>query len=433
MDTASKLNKLLETKEQIRHSIEKKGVEIGKDVPFADYPNKIAEITGSEGGGKEPEEKLTGSYALFKFREDEEDLDYNEYYKKAQEVEISNLKVNTSNMSDMFLFRDYDHDRLEKITFSNLDTSNVEEMHDMFKECYNLKTINGTGDWDTSNVRRMSWMFQGCNSLEELDLSNWDTSNVGEIQGMFQDCRRLHTLRLDNCNEDTIRKIIESESFPTGQAEDWGETRKIYCLEKNVGKLTAPNGWEFVDCETGEIIGEKLVNYEKGMFSEEKDIEEVSVMVTYEHTDLSDMFQECEKLKTINGIKNWDTSRVETMAGMFAGCKSLESLDLSSFNTIQVTNMTFMFLNCENLRELNLSNFEIRQDCYTGWMFQECRKLHTLRLDNCSRETVERIINSSWFPTGKAEDYEGTRKIYCKYFEVYDLTSPDGWVFEYID
>jgi surface protein len=254
---------------------------------------------------------------------------------------------------------------------------------------------------------------------------------------MLNNCRRLHTLYLKGCNEDTIRKIIESDGFPTGEAEDnWGETRKIYCLEKNVGKLTAPNGWEFVDCETGEIIGEKLVNYEKGMFSEKRDIEEVSVMVTFEHTDLSDMFQECENLKTINGIKNWDTSHVETMAGMFAGCKSLESLDLSNFNTSQVTNMVYMFSWCENLRELNLSNFDmcnIREKWNASMMFQDCRRLHTLRLDNCSRETVERIINSSWFPTGKAEDYEGTRKIYCKYFEVYDLTSPDGWVFEYID
>ena len=35
---------------------------------------------------------------------------------------------------------------------------------------------------------------------------------------------------------------------------------------------------------------------------------------------------------------------------MFGGCKSLESLDLSSFNTCNVTDTNCMFLLCESLK-----------------------------------------------------------------------------------
>jgi surface protein len=275
-------------------------------------------------------------------------------------------------------------------------------------------------------------MFARCENLKELNLSSFEIRENCDTDWMFVDCRRLHMLKLDDCNEDTIRKIIESREFPTGEAEDYEGTRQIFVKAENVGKLTAPDGWEFVNCKTGEIIEGKPVNYEGGMFRDNRDIEKVNVMVTKEHTDLGSMFSECENLKTINGIKDWDTSNVENMNGMFFNCKSLESLDLSSFNTSQVTTMDTMFFNCENLRELNLSNFEIREDCNTDLMFRECRRLHTLRLDNCSRETVEKIINSSDFPIGRAEDYDETRKIYIRSFDSV-IQPPDGWVFEYVD
>lgn len=50
MATSDKLQKLLETKEQIRQAIIDKGVEVGEDIVFADYPNKIAAIESSGGG-----------------------------------------------------------------------------------------------------------------------------------------------------------------------------------------------------------------------------------------------------------------------------------------------------------------------------------------------------------------------------------------------
>lgn len=241
MATSDKLQKLLETKEQIRHSIEKKGVEIGKDVVFADYPNKIAEI---EAGGEE----LVGDYVILRF---DSNLDSaSDFFKKSSEVEL------------------------------NFDISNVTDMGSMFSDYENLRTINGINKWDTSNVTTMENMFNCCRSLESLDLSSFNTSNVERMWGMFNECenlkelnlssfeiryncntdwmlnscRKLHTLRLDDCNEDTIRKIIESREFPTGKAEDYEGTRQIFVDPDNIGDLSAPANWVFVDYETNEVI-----------------------------------------------------------------------------------------------------------------------------------------------------------------------------------
>jgi surface protein len=48
------------------------------------------------------------------------------------------------------------------------------------------------------------------------------------------------------------------------------------------------------------------------------------------------MFHSCSNLATIDGINSWDTVNVTDMAGMFSGCESLTSLDLSSWNVCNV-------------------------------------------------------------------------------------------------
>ena len=69
------------------------------------------------------------------------------------------------------------------------------------------------------------------------------------------------------------------------------------------------------------------------------------------------MFNQCNKLKEIKGINNFDTSKVTAMETMFNECRELEYLDLSNFDTYNIENMSFMFNKCNNLKYLNLLNF----------------------------------------------------------------------------
>jgi surface protein len=88
---------------------------------------------------------------------------------------------------------------------------------------------------------------------------------------------------------------------------------------------------------------------------------------------------------------------------MFCNCTALTTLDVSNFDTSNVTNMNAMFIGCDALT--------------------------TLRLDNCSKDTINKIITSSDFPTFT----DGSiHKIYCKQVNASGLTPPEGWTFSYV-
>ena len=90
-----------------------------------------------------------------------------------------------------------------------------------------------------------------------------------------------------------------------------------------------------------------------------------------------------------------------------------------------------MFGVCTKLETVDIRNFDLINCSTASNIFYSCRSLHTLRLDNCSNDTINKIITSSGFPTGTIEGV--TRTIYCKEANAAGLTAPDGWVFEYVE
>jgi surface protein len=67
---------------------------------------------------------------------------------------------------------------------------------------------------------------------------------------------------------------------------------------------------------------------------------------------------------------------------MFQRCKSLTTLDLSSFETPLVTDMGNIFENCNSLLSLNLKNFDTSNAESINNMFYGCSSLISLNLQN---------------------------------------------------
>jgi len=80
---------------------------------------------------------------------------------------------------------------------SNLDTSNITNMGNMFEGCANLTSLD-LSNFDTSNVSNMVAMFLLCSSLTTLDLSTWDTSSLEDASLMFSDLLTLTTLNISS-------------------------------------------------------------------------------------------------------------------------------------------------------------------------------------------------------------------------------------------
>ena len=106
------------------------------------------------------------------------------------------------------------------------------------------------------------------------------------------------------------------------------------------------------------------------------------------NSDASWLFQEFVNLKTIDFGNCFVTSSVTQMSGMFDGCSSLISLDLSGFDTSSVTGMSAMFFGCSNLISLDLTGFDT--SCVTTMtsMFYGCSSLTTLDLTSFGTSNV---------------------------------------------
>ena len=100
-------------------------------------------------------------------------------------------------------------------------------------------------------------------------------------------------------------------------------------------------------------------------------------------------FIDLKKLRKIEGLTNLNTSEVTTMRGMFYGCWSLTSLNLSNFKTENVQDMREMFEGCENLTSLDLSNLNTENVQYMNSMFYGCKSLTSLNLSNFKTENVQ--------------------------------------------
>jgi surface protein len=257
-------------------------------------------------------------------------------------------------------------------------------------------------------------------------------------------------------------KIIESENFPTGEAENYEGTRQIFVKEENLGGLIAPDGWIFVDCDTGEEIvpEEQETPYIVATFGTDESVDMLGepsgywkasfdngttwennndnmtkgneiVYLKPENTNSIKIYRLFENSSYVTHIEfhNFSAYPVHPYADyMFSNCSNLTELDLSSLNFSNGMNtLKCMFSNCRSLESLDLSNFEIGEDCSVDSMLNGCNKLHTLRLDNCNEDTISKIIWYGSLPTGLVN--EETRKLYCKQVNAEALARPDGWDF----
>lgn len=157
---AENLNTLIETKNNIKTSLEAKGQDL-TDVPFAEYSSKIDAI---------PVIEITSAKYLF-YGDDRTD-----------EIEdlISAISPKCTDFSSMFAQAVL----LTEIPFIN--TSNGINFNSMFQRCLRLEAIP---ELDTSKGTNMSGMFNQCSSLTEIPLI--DTSKATNLSSFFNSCSNL--------------------------------------------------------------------------------------------------------------------------------------------------------------------------------------------------------------------------------------------------
>ena len=197
-----------------------------------------------------------------------------------------------------------------------------------------------------------------------------------------------------------IKKVSFNASF--GKYEDITD---LYGFFAGMEYLTTIEGLEY--------LVTKNAMHTASMFENCKSLTSLDLS-TFDTSGITDgtmasMFNGCEKLKSITFGANFSTAGANAMQYMFYNCQALESLDLSKFDTEKVTNMANMFSGCASLKSITFGeDFKASGVKDMNDMFYNCQALESLDLSS--------------FDTGKVTDMQGMFGN-CKALEELDVSN----------
>ena len=338
------------------------------------------------------------------------------------------------NMGEMF----EGCESLTALDLSRFDTSHVTYMEEMFYRCYSLTALD-LSRFDTSKVTNMEKMFYGCESLTSLDLSSFDTSQVKYMRMMFFACSSL--ISLDLSRFDTSQVTYMGDMFRGCFSLTTIYSNSLWSCRNSNDMFSGCNSLRGVATNVGKSFDVSMANPERGYFTKkvlsqedeayvhlsadkktltfyfdrERNVrmrcyawdiettirqndqrtpewlsseviskEEITQIIIDESfrnvvpKTTASWFEGLSAVAEIRGLDNLNTSEVTDMSCMFAGCRGLRLLDVSSFDTSQVTDMHAMFKNCKSLTTLDLSNFQTSEVKNMREMFSGCSMLTTI-------------------------------------------------------
>ena len=179
----------------------------------------------------------------------------------------------------------------------NLNTANVTDMSNMFKNCSNLAKLDVT-HFNTAKVTTMNSMFTRCSNLAVLDLTHFNTAKVTNMYEMFNGCSNLVKLDVTNFNTAKVTTMF-------GMFNACSNLTELDVTHFNTAKVTAMNG----------------------------------------------MFSGCSNLTELD-LTHFNTENVTNMWIMFDGCSALTTIYVSDeFVITNITNKNYsLFFGCIKLK-----------------------------------------------------------------------------------
>jgi len=332
-----------------------------------------------------------------------------------------------TNMHDMFS----GCTSLEELE-QNFNTSKVTSMNCMFYGCESL-------DWapfdnfTSESLTDIGSMFYGCSKLEQIDLDGLEGMKLTKTTAMFANCGKLSHLHLKGlaCKDDNftwkssyeemfkgvsplqycdinyglidkIKDQIPGDVYPVyddNYKAIYGtitsQNREVLIFmrstidyKKNQNYSFALNGVartvKVLDFWTGKtILSPKTGQNKLPWTAYRENIKDVYVLSSFAQSpdNTQYWFYGFTNLEHIYGLTNLNTSRVESMKGMFQQCGKLTELDLSKFSTAKLTDMSSMFSGCESIEGLSFGyNWKTENVTSMGGLFNGCKSLKHLSL-----------------------------------------------------
>ena len=326
-----------------------------------------------------------------------------------------------------------------------LVTDSVTNMSYMFSGCSSLTELNLLS-FNTQHVTDMSYMFARCSALTEIDLSGFVVQQVTNMTGMFQGCSKLQTINVrsdwnpsgvfsgtsanmfagcfdlvgeygtdyDASHTDIEYARLDRPSSSTpgyltrmqgAYANLTSNTLTFYCDDQrslregltfslNTGDTEPEWSYSSSGLVMHVVFDPSFDNarptstvYWFSYMQNLEDIVGIKHLHTDKVTDMSQMFENCSKLTSLD-VSHFDTRNVTSMRRMFYGCQRLETLATEDWNTQSLRNASYMFMNCTSLTELNLSGWNTSNLQYISNMFYGCSALNTIYAADWNLENI---------------------------------------------
>ena len=231
--------------------------------------------------------------------------------------------------------------------------------------------------------------FENINSIEDLDNDSNDSYSI--INNSIKNDKILNNNLINNNNDEIIIQYKINNSIFNNI---FGSDIKIF------GQTFVDNNKEKCKIITDEKEEElKSIIKSKDIIRKDNNILNIKLKGINNITDISFMFEGCNSLLYIFGIKNWNTSKVNNMSHMFADCKENKYLpeEISFLNTGNVRNLNGIFSNCENLESLpDISKWKTGKVEDMGDIFYNCSKLKSLpdisKWNTCNAKYMENMF-----------------------------------------
>ena len=175
-------------------------------------------------------------------------------------------------------------------------------------------------------------------------------------------------------NQYIQEKLIINKDYRDAKitVKSFDELRKIIKYRyKKLGPGTKQDPIDFNDIDVSNIDSFYSSNIDKGIFQGTKfKYIDITYWDVSNIESMRGMFYGCKELKSIGDISNWNVSNVEDMSCMFYNYKSFNQ-DISGWDVSKVSNMSFMFGSCESFNQ-DISKWDVSNVRQYEYMFEKC-------------------------------------------------------------
>ena len=294
--------------------------------------------------------------------------------------------------------------QLKTLNLKKMDTGNVTNMSHMFYLCLHLQSLN-LEKLHTDQVTDMSAMFALCSELKELDLSSFGTSNVKNMNMMFFHCKNLEKLNISSFNTSNVERMAEMftqceslgeldvSHFDTSKIENMPSFSEYTKLPDNV-TLKSSGNILMASYDLAYIFGRKMerkqiaaIYFQNKKENIGKDAWDVS-----EKQDGSIMAWTEQKengLLDLYIAANGNITANRNCKDLFCEYSMVKKIGgLEFLKTDQTETMIGMFDYCKNLLDLDVSHFSTSQVTNMSRMFSCCRSLISLDVSHFDTSQV---------------------------------------------